>query len=455
MEHASTKPNTVFDDIGLCAPRVLLPRPDIDLEKWAVVACDQYTSQPEYWEDVAARVGGSPSTLNLVLPEVYLGTPAEPELRRRISRTMQDYRDSGMFREVPPGFVLVERRLSGAGTRTGLLAALDLEHYDFRPGAQTLVRATEGTIVDRLPPRVQVREQAELELPHIMVLIDDPDKTVIEPLRKRDLPVLYETALMKGGGEVRGRHVCDPADLQQVAGSLRALADPAAFARRHASGQRPVLVYAMGDGNHSLAAARVVWEQIRDSAPPGAVPWQHPARYALVELVNLHDPGIAFEPIHRVVFGTDVTHLRVAMARFFEARGETLHWQACADAAAATQAARAQDVRGAHSTCWSAGGSHGIWAVAGPDCSLAAATLQGFLDQYCAETPEVRLDYVHGREVVAKLSSRPGNIGFYLDSLSKADFFRTIVFDGAFPRKTFSLGEPEEKRYYLEARRIT
>lgn len=454
MKDASANLHIVFEDIGLCAPQVLLPRPEIDLGKWAVVACDQYTSQPEYWEDVAARVTGSPSTLNLVLPEVYLGTPAEPELRQRISRTMRDYLDSGVFRELPPGFVLVERRLSGKGTRTGLLAALDLEHYDFRPDAQTLVRATEGTIVDRLPPRVQVREQALLELPHIMVLIDDPDLTVIEPLRKRDLPVLYETALMKGGGEVRGRHVRAPADLQQVARSLRVLADPAAFERRHARGQRPVLVYAMGDGNHSLAAARVVWEQIRDSAPRGAVLWQHPARYALVELVNLHDPGLAFEPIHRVLFGSGPEHLRAAMAHFFQARGEVLHWQTCADAAAAASAARVQGLEGLHSSCWSAGGRYGTWAVAGSGSSLAAATLQGFLDRYCAESPEVRLDYVHGREVVDELSRRPGNVGFYLEPLSKTDFFKTIVFDGAFPRKTFSLGEPEEKRYYLEARRI-
>ena len=291
------------NSIGVLVPEVMLPPKGTDMMKWAVVACDQFTSQKEYWEEARKIIGDAPSTLDLILPEAYLGSPDEPERIAAIKANMKEYLKKGILQKQPQGFVLVERTANG-NTRHGLVMALDLEEYDYSKGSGTLIRATEGTIVSRIPPRLKIREGAAVELPHILVLIDDPERTVIEPLVKKaeELPCLYDTDLMLGGGHISGRLVAGEGDVENVLAALTKLADKEAFEKKY--GDHPVLLFAMGDGNHSLATAKANWEKIKAALPEDERA-DHPARYALIELNNVHDEGIIFEPIHRVVFGVN------------------------------------------------------------------------------------------------------------------------------------------------------
>ncbi|HEX5943507.1 MAG TPA: DUF1015 domain-containing protein, partial [Anaerolineales bacterium] len=288
----------IINDLGIQIPQVYLPRTGTDLTKWAVIACDQFTSQPEYWNEVEKIVGDAPSTLNLTFPEVYLEKPDGDERIKNIQATMRKYMDEGVL-QPHDGLVYVERTVDGK-TRKGIVLCLDLESYDYNKGSSSLIRATEGTIVDRLPPRMKIREGATIELPHILVLIDDPNRTVIEPLgaAKSKLETLYDFDLMLDSGHLAGYAVNDELE-NQVVEALRALASPETFAAKYGIGMdQPVLLFAMGDGNHSLATAKAIWEKIKSQ-----VGMDHPARYALVEIENVHDEGLEFEPIHRVLFG--------------------------------------------------------------------------------------------------------------------------------------------------------
>ena len=288
----------IHNDIGIMIPQIYLPNPGTDLTKWAVIACDQFTSEPEYWHSVEQIVGDAPSTLKLTFPEVYLEKPGEAERIRSIQATMRKYLEDGIL-QPRDGLIYVERTVSGK-TRKGVLLCLDLEHYDYTKGSRSLIRATEGTIVERLPPRIKVREGAPLELPHILVLIDDPQRKVIEPLgaAKSKFEKLYDFDLMLDSGHLTGYAV--NADFEdKVIGALRALAKPDTFAAKYDVGKNePVLLFAMGDGNHSLATAKAIWEKMKPQ-----VGMEHPSRYALVEIENVHDEGSDFEPIHRVLFG--------------------------------------------------------------------------------------------------------------------------------------------------------
>jgi uncharacterized protein (DUF1015 family) len=304
-----------FDRIALQVPTLLLPKANIDLSRWAVIACDQYTSEPAYWEKVEALTAGSPSTCHLIFPEVYLEEPDSEERIRRVNQEMERYLAEGILVSQQPGFLAVDRQTQAVPSRKGLIAALDLEQYDYREGAQSLIRATEGTILDRLPPRIRVREQASIELPHIMVLIDDPQQTVVEPLFEGPREPAYDFPLMLGGGHIRGWRVDDADSIQRVATALERLADPEQFARRYDVAGRPVVLYAMGDGNHSFATAKAIWEKLKGEAPDRQAIMDHPARFALVELVNLHDPGLEFEAIHRVLFDVDVEALLLQMEK--------------------------------------------------------------------------------------------------------------------------------------------
>jgi len=440
-----------FPEIALKVPRILLPRPDIDLHRWAVIACDQHTARPEYWQKVAEFVGESPSTLNLIFPEVYLEGPDSGDRVARINESMRRYLDGGVLQEQRPGFILADRATAHVPSRKGLVVALDLEEYDYRPGSKTLIRATEGTIVERLPPRIKVREHAPIESPHIMVLIDDPERTVIEPLFDKPLKPVYDFSLMLNGGHIRGWHVCDEADIRHVAESLAALAAPGRFRTRYGVDDQEVMLYAMGDGNHSFATAKAIWERLKLNAEDPAAIMEHPARYALVELVNLHDPGLEFEAIHRVLFGVDSDRLLAEMADYYQARGELFSWRPVDDAAAEADQSGAE---GSHRIPFITSDRQGIIEVAHPRFNLVVATLQSFLDEFLGDHPEVRIDYIHGAETVSELGVRERNIGFFLPAISKHELFKTIVLDGALPRKTFSMGEADEKRFYLEARKI-
>jgi hypothetical protein len=430
-----------FDDIGLKVPTVLLPAPGTDLKKWAAVACDQYTSEPAYWERARKFVGKAPSTLNIMLPEILLEAPGLAKRIAAINKTMRRYVAEGILQSQRPGFVLVDRKTIHAKSRKGLVVALDLERYDFRKGSQTLIRATEGTILARIPPRVKIRKDAPLELPHIMVLIDDPERTVIEPLFKARLPKLYDTDLMLGSGHIAGRLVDDPAAIERVRKALTRLAS------RSGNGG---LLYAMGDGNHSLATAKTIWKTLKSRARDKKAVMRHPARFALVELVNVHDDGLEFEPIHRVVFNTDPAALLKAMATFF---GRGFSARAAKSRQHALRAARS--CQGAcHCVAYSAGRKFGVVSIRQPKLTLEVATLQSFLDGYLAADKRAKIDYIHGDDVVESLSAKPGAIGFYLPPMDKSDLFKTVIHDGALPRKTFSMGEASEKRFYLECREI-
>ena len=447
-----------FPGIGLSVPRVLLPRPDVGLEEWAVIACDQHTSNPEYWEEAARRVGSRPSALHLVLPEAFLEAPGRGGRIRRIHERMESYLREGVLQPLEPGFVLVDRRTPHAASRKGLVAALDLEQYSFAPDAGTLIRTTEGTDPGRLPPRVEVRRGAALEIPHILVLIDDPQATVIEPLFERTLPLLYDTELMLGGGRVRGWQVTGGGALRQVADALTRLAAPETMADRYGLETGPPALYAMGDGNHSFAAARQVWSATRDRAGGLDAAAGHPSRHALVELVNLHDPGLRFEPIHRVLFGVDGAELTREMEAFFRSQGSRAQIDAFDTPGSWRRAREDLGTRGLHHLPFVAGRVDGaprwgIVVVHDPRHDLEAVSLDAFLADLGSRR-DLRLDYIHGEEEVTELGARPGNAGLLSRSIDKHALFRTVLRTGPLPRKSFSLGEAEEKRYYMECRRL-
>jgi hypothetical protein len=442
----------IFDKIGVQMPKILLPKAGTDMQKWAVIACDQYTSDRDYWQRLEEQTAGSITTLKLIFPEVNLEDADSEQRIAAINRAMEQYLADGSLLEQPPGFILVDRKTSEVESRKGLILALDLEQYDYNKGAQSLIRATEGTILDRLPPRIKVRQNAPIELPHIMVLIDDPQCTVIEPLFDGPLETLYDFDLLENGGHVKGYRVDRPQQVKQLTAALETLADPAAYRAKYQVDDA-VMLYAMGDGNHSFATAKAIWETLKAEAADPAAIMDHPARYALVELVNVHDPGLEFEAIHRVLFGVDSEQLKEQMQSFFAERGTPMSFTACADLAAAEELAAGAE--NAHSFPVVLAGQFAVCSVADPEYTLAVATLQACLDQFLLDNPEARIDYIHGTQPVTDLGSAGDGAGFYLPAISKHDLFKTIVLDGALPRKTFSMGEADEKRFYLECRRIT
>ncbi len=443
-----------FNDIGLRVPTVMLPASHVDLSKWAVIACDQYTSQPEYWRQVHRIVGENPSTLHLILPEAFLDEGGREHAIERIAATMHEYLDTGIIAPLSPGFIVVERHTARGRARHGLIAALDLETYDFRPGATSLIRASEGTVVERLPPRAHIRERAFIEIPHVMVLIDDPEMTVIEPLLAERLPSVYDFELMLGGGRIVGRHVGELRLQQQVATALSRLASPRLFSDRYGIGDRPALLYALGDGNHSFAAAKLVWERVKAGAADPRLLESHPARYALVELVNIHDPGLTFEPIHRLVRGVRLEDLFRDMRTYYREQGSTCSYRLFGSYDAMAREPGTTASRAGHRICFVAGDMHGIVAIDTPRSALPTGSLQAYFDRREQVGRPVDIDYIHGDDALRELASRPGCTGIFLPPLSKHELFRTIVLDGALPRKTFSLGDADDKRFYLECRRI-
>lgn len=436
----------IIPDLGIQIPEVFLPKRGTNLTKWAVIACDQFTSQPEYWNEVEALVGDAPSTLNLTFPEVYLEQPGAEERIQNIQSTMRQYMDAGIL-QPDDGLVFVERTVAGK-TRKGIILCLDLEAYDYNKGSSSLIRATEGTIVDRLPPRIKIREGALLELPHILVLIDDANRTVIEPLHaaKSNLEKLYDFDLMLDSGHLTGYAVNTELE-DQVVNALRELANPETFAAKYGIDKsQPVLLFAMGDGNHSLATAKAIWEKMKSQ-----VSMDHPARYALVEIENVHDEGLAFEPIHRVVFGLK-KDLFTELEKTF---GANFTYKPVGSAEEMVKAV--DSANGEKQVIGLVGGGRGfgVIEIANAPSNLPVGTIQSFLDAFLKDDGAEKIDYVHGEDVTVKLGSQPDNAGFYLPGMDKSDLFKTVILDGALPRKTFSMGEAREKRFYMEARKIS
>ncbi len=435
----------IFPQVGVQIPTTYLPVKEINPAKWAVIACDQFTSQPEYWEKVAELVGESPSTLHLTLPEVLLGTPQEQERVHTINSRMQQYLTDGLLSPVDR-IIYVERSVDGK-TRRGLMLALDLEKYDFSRGSQSLIRATEGTILDRLPPRIRIRKDAPLELPHILVLIDDPKDRVIGTIsgKKAELPVIYDFDLMMDSGHLTGRLIDDDSLENDVIHNLELLSRPDVFYPKYkVNPDNGILLFAVGDGNHSLATAKSIWEELKPS-----VGMDHPARYALVEIENIHDEGLAFEPIHRVLFNTKLDVKQALYDHF----GGNLTFEKVNSQDELIKSVK-KEATGSHRFGLITANELLLGLIDHPIANLAVGSLQPILDRYIKEGNASSIDYVHGDEAVFTLGRQAGNAGIYLPAMPKDELFRTVLLDGALPRKTFSMGEAHEKRFYMEARKI-
>jgi len=448
--------NKFQNKIGVHVPSLLLPAKNVDMCKWSVVACDQYTSQPDYWKEVEKIVGSNPSTLHLIFPEVYLGKGDDDERIDKINHCMEEYIKNGTLVEHEPALIYVERKTSHTESRKGLIIAVDLECYDYEKGSCTLIRATEGTVLDRLPPRIKIRQNAPIELPHIMLLIDDPDKTVIEPLSEKldKFEKIYDFDLMMNGGHIKGYKIDDEDTIKSILKALEKLTDPDNFRSRYELDScRDVLLFAAGDGNHSLATAKACWESLKTGLSPEERE-NHPARFALVELVNVHDEGLVFEPIHRVVFNVDVNNMLEKLTEYFTGTSKA-YWIDCSsEEQAFEEAKKFPGQPDKHVIPFTSKDIKGLIVVENPVHNIEVGTLQSFLDEYLKDHASARIDYIHGYDVVERLGSMDSNIGFYLPPMDKKDLFKTVILDGVLPRKTFSMGEAEEKRFYLECRKI-
>jgi len=411
---------------------ILLPK-NVDFSKWSVVACDQFTSQRDYWEAAAQTVEASPSTLNLIFPEVYLNDNDGDERIATINATMEKYVNDGIFEEYRDSLIYVERTQSDGKVRHGIIGTVDLEEYDFTKGSQSAIRATEGTIIERIPPRRKIRINAPLELPHILMLIDDREKNMVESIgAKADTyKKLYDFELMAQSGHLKG-YLVDKNDAAEFLDKLKALEEKAAFEEKYGVENKGVLVIAVGDGNHSLATAKTCWDEIKQGLSAEERE-NHPARYALVELMNIHDEAIEFEPIQRVIFDTEPQKL---MDAFFEYYPNASY-----------------DDNGGQQIRYTYQGNEGSVYVKDAPSNLPVGTLQKFLDEYLAKNGG-EIDYIHGDDVVRKLTEADNTIGFMVDRMEKNDLFTTVIKDGALPRKTFSMGEAQDKRFYLECKKI-
>lgn len=416
-------------NIALKTADILLPR-RADMKKWAVIACDQYTGQPEYWERVEKEVGAADSTLKLILPEVYLEESDADERIAAIHGEMNRLLSEDLLAEQKNTLLYIERTLSDGTVRQGILGKIDLEEYDYHKGSASQVRATEATVESRLPARIRIRRDAALELPHILMLIDDAEKTVIEPCAALSAGTpLYDFPLMENGGKIRAYRIPEQ-ETERIVENLSVLSESGAFNRRYGlSGVSPLL-FAVGDGNHSLAAAKEFYEQLKRENPDQDLS-DHPARYALAEIVNLHSPALEFEAIQRIVKRTDP---KLLLSEMTEALGLT------------------DEPSEQRFTLVLADGERECF-IHKPTSALTVGSLQNFLDDFAKKHP-CKIDYIHGADVVRRLSARADTAGFLLPDMKKSELFPTVIKDGALPRKTFSMGRAEDKRFYIESRKI-
>jgi hypothetical protein len=435
--------NCLLANAGIKIPKILLPAKRINPQKWAVIACDQFTQDPAYWEKAAAFVDDAPSTLNLIYPEVYLSRDDRAERIERIHETMRFYlkdmyRDNAVFNPPRQAGAFVERA-TAHGMRRGLLLSIDLEMYDWRPGAETIVRATENTVPERLPPRIEIRRNAALDLPHIMLFIDD-DKNLLMPMLGKILakaPLVYDTQLMLGGGSVRCRLLYRKNDWA-IIGDIFEHLSRASINRYRI--EKP-FIFAVGDGNHSLAAAKAVWDEYKAAHAGEAGIAQHPARYALAEIVNLYDPAIVFEPIHRLVFNAEADTIlkRLSVLRDFSSR----------EAAGTEELSRlVSGAKTERNRCGIVSGGK-CFIVEYSGGKFAASDIEPLLEN-------LEIDYIHGDAELFRLTQaeNASGVGILLPPVSKKGLFETVVKNGVLPRKSFSMGDSSEKRFYMEARKL-
>ncbi len=408
---------------------ILLPK-NTDMTKWSVVACDQYTSEPEYWNSVREIVGSNPSTLNLTLPEIYLEESDVEERIKKINQNMEELVNMDFFNEYSDSMIYLERTQEDGKVREELMGIVDLEDYSYEKGSQTLIRATEKTVIERIPPRVKVRKNALLELPHIMILIDDEKKNIIESLKNKvtESDIVYDFDLMKNGGHIKG-YLLNNETMDEVDERLKCLADKDYFENKYGVKDKGILLFAMGDGNHSLATAKACYENLKKEIGEKAL--SSKSRYALVELVNLHSDALEFEAINRVIFNTDKDKLLNSLKEYYTINKE----------------GNGQEFRVVTDSIDEA------WYIENPKSNIAVGSIQMFLDDYLKDNVG-KIDYIHGEDVTKSLASKDNNVGFIFDAMAKEDLFKTVILDGALPRKTFSMGHANDKRYYLEARKI-
>ena len=409
---------------------ILLPK-NIDMTKWSVVACDQYTSEMDYWNEVEKIVGASPSTLRITLPEIFLEDSDVNERINKINDTMKEYLDEDLFYELKDSMIYLERTQADGRVREGLMGMVDLEDYSYEKGSQTLIRATEKTVIERIPPRLKVRENALLELPHIMILIDDEKKKIIEDLKNEvtDSDVVYDFDLMENGGHIKGYKLNNDS-MTKVEEGLEALCDKEYFEKKYNVKDKGILLFAMGDGNHSLATAKANYENLKKTMTPDEY-LNHPSRYALVELVNLHSEALEFEPIHRVIFDTDVNKLIEELYKYYDINEEG---------------------NGQYFELVTKDIDKKLY-ISNPKSNIAVGSIQIFLDEYLKDN-KGKLDYIHGDETTKNMGMEENNVAILFEAMPKEELFRTVILDGALPRKTFSMGHSYDKRYYLEARKI-
>lgn len=411
------------------AGNILIPK-DADMYKWCVVACDQYTSEPDYWNEVKNIVGDAPSTLNLTLPEIYLEEDDVEDRIKKINENMKEYLEGGLFTEYNDSMIYLERTQDDGKVREGLMGIVDLEDYSYEKGSETLIRATEKTVIERIPPRMKVRENALLELPHIMILIDDPECSIIENLKNEvsDSDVVYDTDLMQKGGHIKGYKLSDES-INGVISKLESLADVNNFEAKYDVKDKGVLLFAMGDGNHSLATAKACYEKLKEELGDEAL--NHPARYALVELVNLHSKALEFEAIHRVVFDVDVEDFVNSLNEYYDINEEG---------------------NGQKFELITKDFDKTLY-ISNPKSNIPVGSIQIFIDEYL-ENHSGKVDYIHGDDTTKEMASQEGNVGVIFEAMDKGDLFKTVILDGALPRKTFSMGHAHDKRFYLESRKI-
>ena len=410
---------------------ILLPKKGTDMTKWSVVACDQYTSEPDYWREVEEIVGAAPSTLRLTLPEIFLEDNNVLERINTINSTMAKYLDEELFTEYKDSMIYLERTQKDGRVREGLIGMVDLEDYSYEKGSQTLIRATEKTVIERIPPRLKVRENALVELPHIMILIDDEKKNIIEDLKNKvtEEDTVYDFDLMENGGHIKGYKLSNSV-INEVINKIEALADKEYFEKKYNVKDKGILLFAMGDGNHSLATAKANYENLKKTTAPEEY-LNSKARYALVELVNLHSSALEFEPIHRVIFDTDVENLINELYKYYDIN---------------------EDGNGQYFELVTANIDKKLY-ISNPKSNISVGSIQIFLDEYL-ENNKGKIDYIHGDETTRNMGRNQGNVAILFEGMPKEELFRTVILDGALPRKTFSMGHSYDKRFYLEARKI-
>jgi uncharacterized protein (DUF1015 family) len=435
-----------FSDLGIQIPDILLPK-NTDLKNWSVIACDQYTQDKEYWKKADETASGKPSTINLILPEIYLTDKDKGKRIAHIKSTMSQYLADGVFAPSLHGFMYVERRTAYGRIRHGLVMAIDLEKYEWTPFSSALIRATEATIVDRIPPRREIRKGAPLELPHIMLLVNDPAHELVEGtgnmLKTEGVLPVYDGELMMNGGSITGRLVSQKYNKDMLSVLSR-------LAEANTASDGSTFLFAVGDGNHSLATAKAVWDEYKTTLNSEERNTSR-VRYALVEIVNIYDTGLTFEPIHRVLFGADTAKLIDALTT--KLGGSVSE---CANAAELADAVKKSAASfGFVSTT---GGKTTYKLFSSGVTELAVACFQPVVDDFIKTEEKsgrkISIDYIHGSEEVIKLGLQAETTGVLLPPVDKDSFFTTISTKGPLPRKSFSMGEADEKRFYLECRKL-